>query len=157
MRDGSRLPCVQPATEVSLRSEGQPSILPACGITLMNSASAGGGVDTMCGIGVHETAFASISQKWQELPRNSPPISISMDLPRTLGSTSPHSQTKRKLCDLCRVVRIDGFCFGKSKKWCENALMSRERGIVAFASPERLNATAHDTGATCAKGLPQWQ
>jgi hypothetical protein len=33
-------------------------------------------------------------------------------------------------------------------KWCENALMSRERGIVALASPERLDATGHDTGAT---------
>lgn len=119
--------------------------------------SAGGEVDVACGVSVHETALASISQRWQELARKSSPISISMDLPRTPGSTSPHSQTKRKLCELCRVVRIDGFGFGKSKKWCENALMSRERGIVALkltGEAERNSTPRHGCNNCEPKGCP---
>lgn len=75
----------------------------------------------MCGVGVHAPDLASILQRWTEVAgttqeRFTEPIStISIDLPRAWppapGSTSPHSQTKPKLCDLCRVVKDQGLAF----------------------------------------------
>lgn len=59
--------------------------------------------------------YRSWAQKRQKLPG----LSTSMHLPRTRrrasGSTSPLSQTKRKLCGSCRVVNTEGLRTGQAR------------------------------------------
>ena len=81
----------------------------------------------MCGVGEHEADLASIPQERQELSGNNSPKS--MDLTRMPGSTSPHSRTKRELCDLYCVVKIDGLDIGIR----ENDVKTRTEVVVSVA------------------------